>query len=207
MCYIYRQLYSESKNGVEKAEEDSIDQYLAKEGIKKYESENFIPVILRPATVCGYSPRQRLDVVVNILTNLAYHKRKISILGGKQLRPNIHINDMARVYEVLIKAPKSKVSSEIFNVGYENRTVLDLANTVKSVLGDDIQLIATPTDDNRSYHVSSKKIADRLGFTASHTIKDAVSDIKNAFEKGLLPNSLDDEMYFNIKRMQSINLK
>ena len=70
--------------------------------LNKYESEDFTPVIIRPATVCGYSPRQRLDVVVNILTNLAYHKRAITIFGGKQLRPNIHINDMAKVYETLI---------------------------------------------------------------------------------------------------------
>ena len=123
--------------------------------LKSYESENFTPIVLRPATVCGYSPRQRLDVVVNILTNLAYHKRKISVFGRKQLRPNIHIKDMAKVYDVLIEAKKSKVSGEIFNVGYENKTVLDLANTVKSVLGDDIQLIESPTNDNRSYHISS----------------------------------------------------
>ena len=82
--------------------------------LKKYESENFTPITIRPATVCGYSPRQRLDVVVNILTNLAYHKREITVFGGTQLRPNIHIKDMARAYEILIEAPKSKVSGEIF---------------------------------------------------------------------------------------------
>ena len=98
--------------------------------LKKYESENFTTVTLRPATVCGYSPRQRLDVVVNILTNLAYNKREISVFGGKQLRPNIHIKDMVEVYDVLIKAPKFKISGEIFNVGYENKTVLQLANIV-----------------------------------------------------------------------------
>ena len=175
--------------------------------LKKYISENFIPIIIRPATVCGYSPRQRLDVVVNILTNLAYHKRTITIFGGEQLRPNIHINDMARVYEELIKAPKSKVSGEIFNVGYENRTVSDLANVVKGVLGDDIQLISTPTDDNRSYHISSKKIQKILNFDSKFTIENAVNDLKAAFKKGLLPNSLADEKYFNIKRMQSIKLQ
>ena len=174
--------------------------------LKKYESENFAPIIIRPATVCGYSPRQRLDVVVNILTNLAYHKRKISVFGGKQLRPNIHIKDMAKVYDVLINAQKSKVSGEIFNVGYENKTVLDLANTVKSVLGDDIQLVETPTDDNRSYHISSKKIKKILNFDPEFTIKNAVNDLRIAFEKNLLPNSLTDEKYFNIRRMQSIKL-
>jgi len=174
--------------------------------LKKYESENFTPIIIRPATVCGYSPRQRLDVVVNILTNLAYHKRKISVFGGKQLRPNIHIKDMAKAYDVLINAQKSKVSGEIFNVGYENKTVLDLANIVKSVLGDDIQLVETPTDDNRSYHISSKKIKKILNFDPEFTIKNAVNDLRIAFEKNLLPNSLTDEKYFNIRRMQSIKL-
>ena len=174
--------------------------------LKKYESENFTPIIIRPATVCGYSPRQRLDVVVNILTNLAYHKRKISVFGGKQLRPNIHIKDIAKVYDVLINAQRSKVSGEIFNVGYENKTVLDLANTVKSVLGDDIQLVETPTDDNRSYHISSKKIKKILNFDPEFTIKNAVNDLRIAFEKNLLPNSLTDEKYFNIRRMQSIKL-
>ena len=174
--------------------------------LKKYESENFTPIIIRPATVCGYSPRQRLDVVVNILTNLAYHKRKISVFGGKQLRPNIHIKDMAKVYDVLINAQKSKVSGEIFNVGYENKTVLDLANTVKNVLGDDIQLLETPTDDNRSYHISSKKIKKILDFDSKFTIEDAVNDLRNAFKKNLLPNSLTDDKYFNIKRMKLIKL-
>jgi nucleoside-diphosphate-sugar epimerase len=174
--------------------------------LKKFETENFTPIVIRPATVCGYSPRQRLDVVVNILTNLAYHKRKITVFGGKQLRPNIHIKDMVTAYDVLINADKSKVSGEIFNAGYENQTVLDLANTVKGVIGQDVELEAVPTDDNRSYHISSKKIKKILGFESQYTIKDSVNDLKEAFEKGLLPDSLTDEKYFNIKRMQSIKL-
>ena len=157
--------------------------------------------------MCGYSPRQRLDVVVNILTNLGYHKRKISVFGGMQLRPNIHIQDMVEAYEVLINADKSKISGETFNAGYENKSVLELANTVKNVLGNDIELIETPTDDNRSYHISSKKIQEILNFNSKFTIEDAVKDLQNAFEKNLLPNSLTDEKYFNIKRMKSIKLK
>jgi nucleoside-diphosphate-sugar epimerase len=175
--------------------------------LAEYQSDNFTTTTVRPATVCGYSPRQRLDVVVNILTNLAYHKRAISVFGGSQLRPNIHIADMVEIYVVLLNAPKEKIAGEIFNGGYENHSVLELAETVRDAIGQDVTLKTTDTDDNRSYHISSKKIADVLGFKASHTIKDAVSDIKNAFEKGLLPNSLEDELYFNIKRMQSINLK
>ena len=175
--------------------------------LSEYQSDDFTTTTIRPATVCGYSRRQRMDVVVNILTNLAYHKRVISVFGGAQLRPNIHIADMVEIYLILIKAPKEKIAGEIFNGGYENHSVLQLAETVRDVIGKDVVLKTTSSDDNRSYHVSSKKIQKALGFSASHTIRDAVEDLKSAFDKGLLPNSLVDEKYFNIKRMQNINLK
>ena len=175
--------------------------------LSEYQSDEFTTVTIRPATVCGYSPRQRLDVVVNILTNLAYHKREISIFGGSQLRPNIHIADMVKAYIMLLNAPKEKIAGEIFNAGYENHSVQQLAETVRDVIGEDVKLKTTPTNDNRSYHVSSRKIADILGFTANHSIRDAVIGLKNAFDNKLLPNSLEDERYFNIKRMQSINLE
>ena len=173
----------------------------------EYESSNFSTVIIRPATVCGYSPRQRLDVVVNILTNLAYHKRQISVFGGNQLRPNIHINDMAEAYNILLNAPKEKVSGKIFNAGYENQSVQKLAETVKNVIGEDVKLINTQSDDNRSYHISSKKFTEELGFVTNYTVENAIYDLKKAFENNLLPNSLSDERYFNIKRMQSLNLE
>ena len=174
--------------------------------LAEYQSDDFTTTTIRPATVCGYSPRQRLDVVVNILTNLAYHKREISIFGGDQLRPNIHIADMVEAYMVLLRAPKEKIAGQIFNAGYENQSVKEIAETVKNVVGEDVKLITTPTDDNRSYHISSNKIKTELGFVAKHTIRDAVEDLCTAFEKGLLPNSLDDQMYFNIKRMQNLEL-
>ena len=172
-----------------------------------YQSENFTTVTIRPATVCGYSTRQRLDVVVNILTNLAYHKREISVFGGKQYRPNIHIKDMVASYLMLIEAPKEKIAGEIFNVGFENQTVSELSETVKKVIGDDVKLITTPTNDNRSYHISSEKIKNKLGFVARHSIEEAANDLKKAFEDGLLPNSFTDDKYFNIKVMNSIELK
>ena len=175
--------------------------------LEKYQSDNFTTTTIRPATVCGYSPRQRLDVVVNILTNLAFHRREISVFGGKQLRPNIHIADMVDAYLVLLRAPKEKIAGEIFNAGTENQSVLELAETVQRVMGKDVKLIATPTNDNRSYHISSEKIANKLGFIPSHTIAEACQDLKSALEQGLLPNSLTDERYFNIKRMQSLELK
>tara|TARA_B100001245_G_scaffold231006_1_gene211283 strand:- start:201 stop:1187 length:987 start_codon:yes stop_codon:yes gene_type:complete len=171
-----------------------------------YQSPDFSAVIVRPATVCGYSPRQRLDVIVNILTNLAYNKREISIFGGEQLRPNIHIADMVDSYLLLLESDDLEVAGQIFNAGFENQKVKDLAEIVKEVIGQDVRMVTLPTEDNRSYHISSKKIYDELGFKATRTIRDAVIDIKNAFDQGKLPNSLNDEQYFNIKRMQSLNL-
>ena len=174
--------------------------------LSEYQSKNFTTVTIRPATVCGYSPRQRLDVVVNILTNLAYHKREITVFGGDQLRPNIHIADMAKAYLILLESPKEIISGKIYNAGYENQSVKELAETVRLVVGEDVKLTITPTDDNRSYHISSNKIKKELGFKATHTIRESVQDLCNAFDKKLLVNSLDNEMYFNIKRMQNISL-
>ncbi len=174
--------------------------------LNEYTSENFETIIIRPATVCGYARRQRLDVVVNILTNLAFNLRKIKVLGGEQLRPNIHINDMVSVYLKCIEAESSLVNGEIFNAGYDNYSVTQIANVVKDVIGNDIEIEKQPTNDNRSYHISSEKIYDKLNFKPHFTIKNAVQDLKKAFENNKLPNSLKDTKYYNIKKMQEINL-
>jgi len=174
--------------------------------LKKNLSENFTPIIIRPATVCGYSPRQRFDVIVNILTNLAYHKREISVFGGNQLRPNVHIKDMVNAYEALIEAPDSKIKGEIFNVGYENKSVLELANIVKKIVGSDVVLKTTQSNDNRSYHISSNKIKKVLNFNFNFTISNAVEDLILAFEKKLFNNPLSNEKYFNIKTMNKIQM-
>lgn len=175
----------------------------------KYVSDDFICTILRPATVCGYAPRQRLDVVVNILTNLAYHTGKVKVLGGGQMRPNIHIEDMVRAYIHVLEAPKEKIQGEIFNVGYHNHTVMQLGKMIQQIVGKKrpVELVVEPTNDNRSYHVSSAKIAKKLGFQPKHTIETAVEDLVEAFEKGKLPDSMNDSRYVNIKTMKAVNLK
>jgi nucleoside-diphosphate-sugar epimerase len=173
----------------------------------KYSTSNFVTVTLRPATVCGYSPRQRLDLVVNILTNLAYHNRTITIFGGNQLRPNIHIQDMIRAYELFINADDKKINGKIFNIGFENKTVRQLAEEVKKIVGSDVVIKKLPTNDNRSYHISSKRIQDELGFVTNFSILNAIEELKDAFERQLLSNCLTNENYFNIKKMQSIDLK
>jgi len=164
-------------------------------------NDKFTGVTIRPATVCGYARRQRLDVVVNILTNQAFHSRKVSVLGGTQLRPNIHIMDMVRSYLFLLDAPAGAINGEIFNAGDENKSVMELAQIVREEVGDDVEIEVKPSTDNRSYHISSEKFKRVLGFQTTHSIREAVRDLKNALEAGLLPNSLTDDKYVNIKRM------
>ncbi len=175
--------------------------------LNNYKTDEFITTTIRPSTVCGYAKRQRLDLVVNILTNHAFHNRVIKVFGGDQLRPNVHIEDMVNSYILLINADIKKINGEIFNVGFKNQSVNELALDVKKVIGNDVNIVKTKSNDNRSYHVSSKKISEILGFNTQFTVRDSVLDLKKAFEKNLLPNSFNDEIYFNIKRMQSINLK
>lgn len=175
--------------------------------LNSYSSEDFITTTIRPSTVCGYAKRQRLDLVVNILTNHAYHNREIKVFGGNQLRPNVHINDMINSYIAILNAPPEKINGEIFNVGYKNQSVNELAEDVKSVIGEDIKIVNTKSDDNRSYHVSSQKIKDILNFETQFTVQDAVLDLKNAFEKKLLINTFNNEFFYNIKRMNSIHLQ
>ena len=174
--------------------------------LNTYKSDDFITTTIRPSTVCGYARRQRLDLVVNILTNHAFHNRSIIVFGGNQLRPNIHIDDMVNSYISILKANPRKINGEIFNVGYKNQSVNELADDVKKVIGEDVKILNSKSDDNRSYHVSSKKISEILSFKTKFTVRDAVSDLQNAFKKKLLINTFQDENYFNIKRMQSINL-
>jgi len=175
--------------------------------LNKYSSQNFITTTIRPSTVCGYARRQRLDLVVNILTNHAFHNRVIKVFGGDQLRPNVHIEDMVDSYLSVLNADTKKVNGEIFNVGFKNQTVNELANDVTEIVGDDVKIIKTKSDDNRSYHVSSEKIREILGFQTNYTVKDSVSDLKSAFENKLLINTFENEFFFNIKRMNSIKLK
>lgn len=172
----------------------------------RYTAADFITTVVRPATVCGYAPRQRLDLVVNILTNLAYNTGKIKVMGGAQLRPNIHIDDMVDAYIDILKAPEELIQSEIFNVGTQNHSVTDLGKIVASSV-ENVTIEMVPTNDNRSYHISSEKIAKKLGIKSKRTIEMAVTDLVEAFKKGLIPNSLEDKRYFNIKTMQSVSLK
>lgn len=175
--------------------------------LMRYADENFICTVLRPATVCGYAPRQRLDVIVNILTNHAVNKGKITVTGGSQLRPNIHIDDMVRAYLHVLKSPQEKVQGKIFNVGYHNHSVNDLASLVQKEVSKkkEVAIEQIPTNDLRSYHVSSEKIEKELGFKPIYSIEDAVSQLMEAFEAGKLKDP-EDKKYYNIKTMKAVQL-
>ena len=180
---------------------------LCEEILLKNKNNNFTPLILRPATVCGYSPRQRLDLIVNILTNHAFNNRKIQVFGGEQKRPNIHIQDMTDLYLKCLEYPKELIDSQIFNAGYENFTVNETANIIQEIIGEDVLINTVPTNDNRSYHISSEKIYNQLNFKPQYGIKNAVNDMLSAFQNNLIINPMTNNNYYNIKVMQSMNLK
>jgi nucleoside-diphosphate-sugar epimerase len=167
----------------------------------------FTRLIVRPATVCGYSPRLRLDLSVNILTNHAVTNRKIKVFGGEQMRPNIHIEDMTDLYLRTLEWPDAAIDGKVFNVGYHNHKIREIAEIVRDVVGTDVNIETTPTDDNRSYHVSSEKIKRELGFEARHSLEDAVRDLLDAFDAGRVPDPMTDDRYYNIKRMQRLSLR
>lgn len=180
---------------------------LCEDVLHKERVPGFNTLIVRPATVCGYAPRLRLDVAVNILTNHAVNNRQIKVFGGEQMRPNIHIDDMVAFYLKSLEWPEEKIDGGVYNVGYHNHKMREIAGIVKGVVGDDVKIVTTPTDDNRSYHVSSEKIKRELGFAANHSIEDAARGLVEAFNAGLIPDSMTDDRYYNIKRMQRLSLK
>ncbi len=176
----------------------------------KHISDDFVGVTIRPATVCGYGPRMRLDLSVNILTNHAVNNGKITVFGGSQLRPNIHVEDVSDLYVMLLGLPAEKIQGETFNAGYQNMSISDIALAVKAVVEQEfpgrppIDIVTTLTDDIRSYHVNSDKIRNKIGFQPKRTVEDAVRGLCKAFREGKLPNSLTDDKYFNVKTMQKL---
>jgi nucleoside-diphosphate-sugar epimerase len=174
----------------------------------KYQSPDFTTVVVRPATVCGYSPRMRFDLTVNILTNHAVNKGKITVFGGEQYRPNIHVDDIAELYVQLLDLPAEQIAGETFNAGYQDYKVSQLAEMVRKVVEEEIperapiEIQTTASDDKRSYRVTSKKIAEKIGYTPKRSVEDAVRDLCKAFKAGKLPDSLDDDRYINVRYLK-----
>lgn len=177
------------------------------------QSPDFTTVIIRPATICGYSPRQRLDLTVNILTTHAVHNNRITVFGGKQMRPNLHMDDMVALFTTLLGVPEERIAGQIFNAAYQNHSIAKTAEIIRDVVASEmpekanIEIVTTASDDPRSYHMSSEKIKRELGFVPKRAIEDGARDLVAAFQAGKLPNPLEDIRYYNIKMMKHINLK
>jgi len=151
---------------------------------------------IRPATVCGYSPRMRLDLSVNMLTMQALSNGRITVFGGAQTRPNIHIQDLVRVYMHFLELGDR--ASGIFNAGFENLSIMEIAERAAALIPSEI--VVTESNDPRSYRLSSKKLLD-TGFEPQHTVSDAMSEIINATNKGILK---DDDGCYNLRVMKAL---
>ena len=205
-CSVYG--ISDSPNVVETNELKPITDYnkykaLCEPILQKYLDDNFKGIIIRPATVCGFSEKMRFDLTVNILTNYAYNKGYIRVFGGKQSRPNCHIDDMCDLYKKLIHDDITKFNGEIFNAGTENLQIIEVANKVKSVMENklnkkDIKIRVEESADIRSYMINSDKIKNLLGFEFKKTVVNAIEDLCDAFEKNIIKDSFSDE-WSNIK--------
>ncbi len=177
--------------------------------------DDFQGVIIRPATLCGYAPRLRLDLTVNILTNHAITNNEIKVFGGEQLRPNLHIKDMCDLYELLVRLPDYNFpNKEIYNCGYNNFSIDDIADIVKYTLNeyvysleDEIKITKVESDDKRSYHINSNKIFKHLGFKPRHYVTQAVRDLHEAFKSGKIPNPMEDDSYYNVRQLKKLNVK
>ena len=172
----------------------------------RHQSEDFECVIIRPATVCGYAPRQRFDLTVNVMTRDAVCKKKITVFGGEQKRPNLHINDMCRAYKILLEAPKHLIAGQIFNVGAQNMKVKDIARLIQEIVQEEmpdklVEIETQPSTDNRSYHINSQKIFNALGFSPRYTVEDAIRDLCGRFEAGRFRDALTNPWYTNVLQL------
>jgi nucleoside-diphosphate-sugar epimerase len=185
-------IYSDTKARAEKIIQDVND-------------EDFTTTIIRPSTTAGYSPRMRLDLVVNILTEQAINRKWISVHGGSQMRPSIDIRDLTDYYAFMLDAPASKISGEVFNASCDNYSVMEIAETVKNVIGDHVEIKVEPIIDQRDYPMVSEKLADVLGLKPKYSMEKSVEYLKESFDKGLIPNP-SDPIYRNIETMKNLGM-
>jgi nucleoside-diphosphate-sugar epimerase len=218
---VNRFVYASSSSVYGVKEEDNVTEDLPLQPLTDYSkfkamcedvlaeerAPGFTTLTIRPATVCGYAPRLRLDLSVNILTNHAINNGKIRVFGGSQKRPNIHIDDLVQLYLNTLQYDDAQIDGEVFNAGYDNFTIMQIAEMVRDTVGGKVDIEVTSTNDLRSYHISSQKITHALGFRPTHSIVDAVADLKAAFAAGHIPDPMTDSRYYNIKLMQEINLQ
>lgn len=172
---------------------------------------SFETVAVRAATVCGWSPRQRLDLTVNILTAHALANGEITVFGGQQYRPNVHINDLCRIYTLLVERESlGSLCGRAVNVGQENHAVADIAMQVKGIVDSyfnaNIPIATAASDDVRSYRLDSSLVRRELDFQFVHTIRDAVLEICEQWQSGWFNDSVDiltDPRYHNLLNIRS----
>ncbi len=174
-------------------------------------SDNFVCVNVRPATVCGCSPRMRFDLSVNILTHLATKKQEITVFGGKQMRPNLHIKDMCNFYEFLLETDTKLVGNKTFNISDENISIENIALKIKGIFKNrynlDILIKKVESeDDKRSYHLNSDRIKKELNFDLKYSVDDAITDIYSLLQTGKFEDSLVNDIYYNIKTLKKLEI-
>ncbi len=203
---IERFIYASSGSVYGVKEEEQVTEDLTLKPISEYNKTKMVAErvllsyadrmkvqIVRPATVCGYSPRMRLDVAVNMLTIQALTKGEITVFGGTQVRPNIHMDDITDVYLHLLGNPQHQ---GVFNAGFENISILDIAERVNKYIPT--KITTTPSNDPRSYRINSDKLL-ASGFTPKKTVDDAIREIVDLYKAGTLKN---EDRHYNLKWMQ-----
>ncbi|MFE7385776.1 NAD-dependent epimerase/dehydratase family protein [Streptomyces zhihengii] len=168
----------------------------------------FETVAVRAATVCGVSPRQRLDLTVNLLTAQAVEKRAVTVFGGSQYRPNVHIDDLVDVYRRLVLDPSlGPINGRPLNVGRQNMTVSEIAAAVRERvsrrLGAPVDVTTTATDDLRSYRLTATRLTRLLGIRPRRDVPQAVDEVAAALLDGSLPDALGDDRYYNVRSMSA----
>ncbi len=199
-----------SEEVVEESKPEPITDYalykLECEKVLEQTDINYVAV--RPGTICGYAPRLRLDLTVNILTMKGLVNKKITVHGGSQMRTHLNIKDMVRFYEQMLLLPDDLIKRQVFNVSYQNQSVEETAKLIKNILGDDVVIEKQEKNvDNRSYRLNCDKMKRVLNFETKYTIEDAVTSLKTAFEKGVIKDPVTNPIYNNVQTMKSLNLK
>lgn len=195
---------SEIDERLEPAPITSYSKYkmLAEWVVSAASSADFCTVNIRPATICGTSPRQRFDLTVNKLTADAITKRLITVHGGNQRRPNVGMTDMINLYGLLVDIDAALINGRTFNFGFENHKVIEIAKLIQGELSDlAVEIKVTETLDQRDYHISSKKILAALGYEPVSSIRQEVAMLRSALEGGQFPD-IDAPEHYNMKFME-----
>jgi len=164
--------------------------------------DSFVGVSVRSATVCGYSPRLRLDLTINLLTDQGLTDGRICVFGGAQMRPNVHVRDLSAFYRTLIDAPADKISGKAFNVSRENASVASLAEMIRNELDPSLPIDTVPSNDPRSYHLCADAAREQLGFEPQRDLVTAVKELRDAYDAGQVSDSRST-VYRNVAWMKA----